>query len=128
VNAVVGAGGIHSKFRGLAVGGRRAGYVGQASWRVVADGFPELSEWAVMLARGRTFLTVALGQGVVYCYADVSTSDPATVANGDWRELFTDFAEPAPRLLEGARVAHFAPIEEVAPPAWTSKGPVTGPA
>ena len=60
---VVGADGIHSKVRRLAVGGRPAGYVGQASWRFVADGFPELSEWTVMLARGGTFLTVALGQG-----------------------------------------------------------------
>ncbi len=115
---VVGADGIRSKVRELALGGPDAGYVGQASWRFVSDGFPELSDWTVMLGRGRSFLTVALGDGVVYCYADINTRDPANVANGDWRELFADFADPVPRLLEGARVAHFAPIEEVVPPAW----------
>ena len=38
--------------RTLAFGGPPAGYVGQASWRFVADGFPEIGEWTVMLGRG----------------------------------------------------------------------------
>jgi 2-polyprenyl-6-methoxyphenol hydroxylase-like FAD-dependent oxidoreductase len=118
---VVGADGVHSTIRSLALGGPPAGYVGQASWRFLADGFPDISDWMVMLARGRTFLTVALGGGVVYCYADVSTSDPAGATRGDWRESFADFAAPAPRLLENATEAYFAPIEEVAPPAWTAR-------
>ena len=39
-------------------------------------GFPDIADWTVMLGRGRAFLTVALGQGLVYCYADVNTGDP----------------------------------------------------
>jgi hypothetical protein len=47
-------------------------------------------------------------------------SDPAGVNGKDWRELFADFAEPVPRLLDQASEAHSAPIEEVVPPAWTA--------
>ena len=118
---VVGADGVHSTIRILALGGPPASYVGQASWRFVADGFPEVSDWAVMLGRGRTFLTVALGKAAVYCYADLSTSDPTSAAGGDWRESFAVFAEPVPRLLDHATEVYFAPIEEVAPPAWTAR-------
>jgi 2-polyprenyl-6-methoxyphenol hydroxylase-like FAD-dependent oxidoreductase len=117
---VVGADGVHSTIRSLALSGPPASYVGQACWRFVADGFPEISEWTVMLGRGRTFLTVALGAAVVYCYADVNTSDPAAAAREDWRQRFADFADPVPRLLDEAE-AHFAPIEEVVAPAWSAR-------
>ena len=60
---VVGADGVHSTIRSLAVILLR---VGQASWRFIAEGFPEIGDWTVMLARGRAFLTVALGGGSVY--------------------------------------------------------------
>jgi len=71
------------------------------------------------LGRGRTFLTVALGGGVVYCYADVNTTDPAGAGRQDWRESFADFADPVPRLLdEATSQAYFAPIEEVVSPTW----------
>ena len=95
--------------------------VGQASWRFVADGFPEIGDWTVMLGRGRAFLTVALGDGSVYCYADVNSSEPADARGAEWRELFADFADPVPRLLQHAGDAYFAPIEEVVPPAWTAR-------
>jgi 2-polyprenyl-6-methoxyphenol hydroxylase-like FAD-dependent oxidoreductase len=117
---VVGADGMHSSIRKLALGGPEASYVGQASWRFVADGFREISDWTVMLGRGRTFLTVALGEGVVYCYADVNTSDRAGAEREDLRRLFADFADPVPRLLDQAET-YFAPIEEVVPPAWTAR-------
>jgi 2-polyprenyl-6-methoxyphenol hydroxylase-like FAD-dependent oxidoreductase len=119
-DVVVGADGVHSTVRSLAFGARPARFVGQASWRFVADGFPEISDWTVMLGRNRAFLTVALGDGRVYCYADVSTSDPADTRGSEWRELFTDFADPVPRLLEHGGDAYFSPIEEVVPPGWTT--------
>ena len=46
---------------------------------------------------------------------------PADARETEWRELFADFADPVPRLLEQAGDAYFAPIEEVAPPAWTAR-------
>jgi 2-polyprenyl-6-methoxyphenol hydroxylase-like FAD-dependent oxidoreductase len=118
-DVVVGADGVHSTVRTLAFGGPPARYVGQASWRFVAEGFPEISEWTVMVGRGRAFLTVALGNGSVYCYADVSADDPIDARGTQWREQFADFADPVPRLLEHGGDAYFAPIEEVVPPAWT---------
>jgi 2-polyprenyl-6-methoxyphenol hydroxylase-like FAD-dependent oxidoreductase len=118
---VVGADGIHSTVRRLAFGRRPARYVGQASWRFVAEGFPEITDWTVMLARGRAFLTVALGQGAVYCYADVTTSDPVGAGEADWRESFVDFADPVPRLLHQGADPYFTPIEEVVPPAWSAR-------
>ena len=36
-------------------------------------------------------------------------------------ELFVDFADPVPRLLQHAGDAYFAPIEEVVPPAWAAR-------
>jgi 2-polyprenyl-6-methoxyphenol hydroxylase-like FAD-dependent oxidoreductase len=118
---IVGADGVHSTIRSLAFGGPPVRYVGQASWRFVVDDASDIDDWTVMLARGRAFLTVALGQAAVYCYADVSTRDPASAARGDWRQTFVDFAAPVPRLLNGATDAYFAPIEEVVPPAWTAR-------
>ena len=118
---VVGADGVHSTIRGLAVGGPPARYVGQASWRFLAEGFPEIDDWTVMLGRGRAFLTVALGDGSVYCYADVNSSEAADLRGSEWREVFVDFADPVPRLLQHAGDTYFAPIEEVVPPTWTSR-------
>jgi 2-polyprenyl-6-methoxyphenol hydroxylase-like FAD-dependent oxidoreductase len=117
---VVGADGVHSTIRRLVLGGPPARYVGQACWRFVADGFPDISDWTVMLGRGRSFLTVALGRGVVYCYADINTRDPAGACHEHWRRLFADFADPVPRLLEQATEAYCAPIEEVVAPAWAA--------
>ena len=120
---VVGADGVHSAVRRLGLGGPVARYVGQSSWRFVARGFPELRDWTVMLGRGRAFLTVVLGDGDVYCYADADQKRLAEF-DGDWREMFSDFAEPVPHLLGHATDAYFAPIEEVAAPSWTAQGTV----
>jgi 2-polyprenyl-6-methoxyphenol hydroxylase-like FAD-dependent oxidoreductase len=117
---VVGADGTHSTIRSLVMGDPPVRYVGQASWRFVAEGLPDIADWTVMLGRGRAFLTVALGQGLVYCYADVNTGDPDGARGKDWRDSFADFAEPVPHLLEQGENAYFSPIEEVVPPAWTA--------
>ncbi|HSC90522.1 MAG TPA: FAD-dependent monooxygenase [Gaiellaceae bacterium] len=117
---VVGADGVHSTIRRSVFGGPPAGRVGQVSWRFVADGFPDVDDWTVRLGRGRAFLTVALGGGRTYCYADLDASDPAGAPDEDWRAAFADFAEPVPQLLEQATEAYVAPIEEVVPPAWST--------
>lgn len=117
---VVGADGIKSDVRRTVFNGAPAHYVGQVCWRFVADGFPAISDWTVMLARGRTFLTVALPGGRVYCYADLTTTDPSVDLDGDWRGLFAGFADPAPQLLEQGADARFALIEEVIQPTWVN--------
>jgi 2-polyprenyl-6-methoxyphenol hydroxylase-like FAD-dependent oxidoreductase len=119
-DVVVGADGVHSTIRTLALGAPPARYVGQACWRFLAHSVPDIADWTVMLGRGRTFLTVALGHGDVYCYADINTTDPAGAQSEDWHRLFADFADPVPRLLDQATEAYFASIEEVALPTWAA--------
>jgi FAD-dependent urate hydroxylase len=123
---VVGADGLHSTVRRLAVDQRPPTPVGQHSWRFLAACPPEVTTWTVMLGRGTSFLTIPVGGGLVYCYADLTTDgavggdldrDPV----GRLRERFAGFADPVPGLLEQledpARV-HVAPIEQVAEERW----------
>jgi 2-polyprenyl-6-methoxyphenol hydroxylase-like FAD-dependent oxidoreductase len=109
---VVGADGLHSTLRQIAFPDAEITPFGQVSWRFVAEGFPALTEWTVRLAGDRSFLTVALGEGRVYCYADTLSRD-LNAPDGDWRELFTDFADPVPKLLEQGAAAYFSPIAGV---------------
>jgi 2-polyprenyl-6-methoxyphenol hydroxylase-like FAD-dependent oxidoreductase len=116
---VVGADGLHSTVRRLALGGSPARYVGQVCWRLVATGIDDIADWNLQVDRGRVFLAVSLGQAGVYCYADLSTGEPVSEP-GDWRSLFAHFADLAPRLLAAAGQVHYAPIEEINPPVFTA--------
>jgi FAD-dependent urate hydroxylase len=121
---VVGADGLHSTVRRLAVDQRPPVPVGQQSWRFLAACPPQVTTWTVLLDRGASFLLVPLAGGQVYCYADTSDhaggqvdGDPA----GRLRARFAGFAAPVPALLDGlddpARV-HAAPIQQVAAERW----------
>lgn len=120
---VVGADGIRSVVRQLAFGGVKPRFLKQVCWRFVAEGFPELADWTARIGTGRTFLTLAAGDGQVYCYAEFTTGDQA-VELGDWRELFADFADPVPALLSLGKDAYRSPIEEVVQPRWIAPGVV----
>jgi FAD-dependent urate hydroxylase len=119
---VVGADGLRSTVRRLAVDRRPPIAVGQHSWRFLAACPPQVTTWTVMLGRGASFLTVPVGDGLVYCYAD-TTTDSATSSDPiqRLRERFAGFAAPVPQLLEqlqdSTRV-HVAPIEQVAAAGW----------
>ena len=120
---VVGADGIHSAVRRLAFGGARPRFLRQICWRYVVDGFPDITDWTARVGTGRTYVTHALGNGRVYCYADFTTGDPDREV-GDWRELFAHFAEPVPTLLALGGGAYRSPIEEVAQRRWIAPGVV----
>jgi FAD-dependent urate hydroxylase len=119
---VVGADGLRSTVRRLAVDERPPAPVGQHSWRWVSDGPPDADAWSVLLGRRASFLTIPIGGGRVYCYADVlagpgGDGDPV----GRLRGRFAGFADPVPGLL--ARLPdpgaiHVAPIEQVAEERW----------
>ncbi|MEU4562160.1 FAD-dependent monooxygenase [Actinoplanes sp. NPDC023936] len=111
-DVVVGADGINSTVRRLAFPAARTVYLGQMSWRFLVTGRPELQDWTVRMANGRSFLTVALGNGDAYCYADVNRTD-ASAGPGDWRDLFADFGGPVPDLLRTAGDAYRSPIRRV---------------
>jgi 2-polyprenyl-6-methoxyphenol hydroxylase-like FAD-dependent oxidoreductase len=121
---VVGADGIHSSIRRLVFADGAPRPVGQVSWRFLIEDGPPLPGWTVMLARGRAFLMIPLGEGLVYCYADLSASDPRDPTEGSISrlvELFADFQEPAAGILgrlARARALHFSPIEEVVARPW----------
>lgn len=71
----------------------------------------------MLLGRGSTFLTIPIGGGKVYCYADTSMS---SVEKPDLAAYFAAFAEPVPAILaslDGAPV-HRSVIEEVRVSQW----------
>jgi FAD-dependent urate hydroxylase len=122
---VVGTDGLHSTVRRLAVDPRPPTPVGQHSRRFLAACPPQITTWTVMLGPGTSLLTVPVGQGLAYCYADLATDGAAGEPVGDplgrLRHRFAGFAAPVPGLLEQldnpARV-HVAPIEQVAAERW----------
>jgi 2-polyprenyl-6-methoxyphenol hydroxylase-like FAD-dependent oxidoreductase len=123
---VVGADGLRSSVRRLAVDPRPPVPVGQHSWRFLAACPPQVTTWTVLLGQGTSFLTVPVGQGLVYCYADLTTDNLASDhldrdPIGRLRQRFAGFAAPVPGLLDQlqdpARV-HVAPIEQVAAAGW----------
>jgi len=77
--------------------------IGRSCWAAAAHSSPSRS-----------------AKGSCTAYADINTSDPAGADRNDWRQLFADFADPVPSLLDQATEAYFAPIEEVVPPTWAA--------
>jgi 2-polyprenyl-6-methoxyphenol hydroxylase-like FAD-dependent oxidoreductase len=123
-DVLVGADGIHSSVRRLVFDGPEPRYVGQVSWRMVVEGAPAITAWTVMLARGRAFLAVPIGEGRLYCYADVNSPDRRDPTDGVFHrlvELFEEFHEPVRGILgrlSPAEVRYFSPIEEVTRQSW----------
>jgi FAD-dependent urate hydroxylase len=121
---LVGADGVHSSVRRLVFDGAAPRHVGQVSWRAVIEGGPAITNWTAMLARGRAFLVLPIGEGRLYCYADLTS--PGTVDPTDGKvhrlaELFGDFEEPVAGILgrlSPAHALHFSPIEEVTAGPW----------
>jgi 2-polyprenyl-6-methoxyphenol hydroxylase-like FAD-dependent oxidoreductase len=123
---VIGADGIHSTVRRLAVGADLVRPVGQVAWRFVTRCPPEVTTWTVLLGREVTFLAVPIGRGQVYCYCDAPTDSAprpeSEEVTGRLGELLTGFADPVPAILDtlgpGGAV-HLAPIEEVTLDRWS---------
>ena len=127
---VIGADGIHSTVRRLAVDAGAVRPLGQVAWRFVTKCPAEVTTWTVLLGREVSFLAVPIGRGEVYCYCDASTEHNARIQGNDVRgrlvELLTGFADPVPTILDELDPdsdVHVAPIEEVTLDAW-SRGSV----
>ena len=123
---VLGADGLHSSVRRLALGDGDPRPVGQHARRFVLAGVggPDPT-WSVLLGRGTSFLTIPIGGGRLYCYCD----GPPDSAGLPVRELLRGYAEPVPGLLDrldegagGVSVQEGA-IEELTLETW-SRGPV----
>jgi FAD-dependent urate hydroxylase len=125
-DVVLAADGVRSWVRQSVFDGAEPTFVGQASWRFLIDGFPDISAWTVRVGyRGRAFLTLPLGGGRLYCYSDVNAPDGADPTGGDPTrvgELYRAFAEPVGTILrhmtEAGVEPYFSPIEEVIQKPW----------
>jgi 2-polyprenyl-6-methoxyphenol hydroxylase-like FAD-dependent oxidoreductase len=123
-DVLVGADGIHSSVRRLVFDGPEPRYVGQVSWRMVVEADPAITVWTVMLGRGRAFLAVPIGEGQLYCYADLTSPDGQDPTDGVFHrlvELFEEFHEPVRRILgrlSPTESLYFSPIEEVTCHSW----------
>jgi FAD-dependent urate hydroxylase len=124
---VVGADGLHSTIRRQTIDPRPPVGVGQHSWRFLAACPPQLTTWTVMLGRGASLLLVPVGNGLVYGYADTTTtggggaSDRDGEVLGRLRARFAGFAAPVPGLLahlHDPASVHAAPIQQVAAQRW----------
>jgi 2-polyprenyl-6-methoxyphenol hydroxylase-like FAD-dependent oxidoreductase len=124
---VVGADGIGSTVRRLAFGDAAVRPVGQVGWRFVVPCPPQVTDWSVLLGRRAAFLTLPIGSGRAYCYADVVASpdavegEPVPDEAGRLRALFASFAEPVPTILgalDHSAAIHSSVIEEVAVASW----------
>lgn len=119
---VVGADGVASAVRASAFPDSQPRFLNQICWRYLAHdatGAAPDGVWTVRLgSRGRSFLALSLGDGRVYCYADINSTQPHA-PSGDWRTLFSDFAGPVPTLLAHGADAYFAPLQEIDNTDWT---------
>jgi FAD-dependent urate hydroxylase len=98
--------------------------VGQYSHRFVVASPDAAPVWLARLGPGSSFLTIPIGQGMLYCYSDGPPGPPPLRL----RELLADYAPPVPALLDaldqpGTATAHAGLIEEVVLESW-SRGAV----
>jgi 2-polyprenyl-6-methoxyphenol hydroxylase-like FAD-dependent oxidoreductase len=95
-DVLVGADGVHSVVRTAGMGGTEPRHTGRWCWRFIAEGWDgEDGTWHARLAPGRSLVTVPLGEGAVYCYADIATGNGRPP--GDWRHYFDDLGKPGQR-------------------------------
>jgi 2-heptyl-3-hydroxy-4(1H)-quinolone synthase len=100
---IVGADGIASRVRELTFGHVPTEYSGYTCWRFVVEAPIEQSTMCEMWGRGKRFGVVPIGKNQFYVFAvanaDRDTPDPEAGRLERFRERFSEFAGPAPRLL-----------------------------
>ena len=114
-DVLVGADGADSVVRTAGMGGTAPQHTSRWCWRFIADGWSgEEDAWLARLAPGRSLVTMPLGDGAVFCYADIASSNGRPP--GDWRNYFDDFGAPVTDLLTQGGHAYATPITEVDQP------------
>ena len=123
---VVGADGIHSIVRALALGSSPSRYAGQMVWRSVVASRPHgiLDNMMVLMGDGCFFGMVPMGEGCTYGFGAVDLErfeDPLTGRLERFRRRFTDFGGPVSEYLtalENDQQLHVGPIEWVDVELW----------
>lgn len=125
-DVLVGADGVDSVVRTAGIGGVEPTYADRWAWAFIADDWDgEDDTWHARLLAGRSLVTMPLGDGAVFCYADVAS--PKGRPTWDWREYFDDLDDSVTDLV--AQAGHLAgsPIMEVDQPyAWLGRTVLIG--
>ena len=122
---VVGADGINSTVRELAVSSSSPSYAGQMVWRsVIPTRPPGVVDMMVLMGDGRFFGLVPMGEGSTYGFGAIDGSrfeDPLVGRLERFRGRFVGFAEPVPTYLAALQrdeQLHVGPIEWVELDVW----------
>jgi 2-polyprenyl-6-methoxyphenol hydroxylase-like FAD-dependent oxidoreductase len=122
---VVGADGIHSTVRGLAVSPVTPDYAGTMAWRSVIPARPPgVTHLAMLMGEGCFFGLVPVGDGQTYGFAGVDAErfdDPLPGRLERFRRRFAGFGGPVPAYLDALErdeQLHAGPIEWVEPDRW----------
>jgi 2-polyprenyl-6-methoxyphenol hydroxylase-like FAD-dependent oxidoreductase len=122
---VVGADGIYSTVRGLAVSPVPPEYAGLMSWRSVIPARPPgVTHLMLLMGEGCFFGLVPVGDGGTYGFAGAGGErfdDPPAGRLERFRRRFAGFGGPVPAYLaalEHDEQLHFGPIEWVEPGRW----------
>ena len=100
-DVLVGADGVDSVVRTAGIGGTEPTYTGR--WAGVSSptaGTARKAPGTLDLASDRSLLTMPLGEGAVFCYADIASANGRPT--GDWRNYFNDLDKPITDLLAQA--------------------------
>jgi 2-polyprenyl-6-methoxyphenol hydroxylase-like FAD-dependent oxidoreductase len=114
-DVLVGADGVDSVVRTAGISGTEPRPTGRWCWQFIAEGWDgDDDTWHARLAAGRSMVTMPLGDGAVYCYADLSAGNGRP--SGDWRNYFSGFGQQIDGLLAQAGHVYGTPITEVDQP------------
>ena len=114
-DVLVGADGTDSVVRTAGISGTKPRPTGRWCWQfIVEDWDGDDDTWHARLAAGRSLITMPLGDGAVYCYADLSARDGRPA--GDWRDHFSGFGTQIDGVLAQAGQVYGNPITEVDQP------------
>jgi 2-polyprenyl-6-methoxyphenol hydroxylase-like FAD-dependent oxidoreductase len=115
---VVGADGIYSTVRRLAIGPVEPSYAGTMAWRsVIRTRPPGVDHLMILMGEGRFFGLVPVGGGQTYGFAGLDSDrfdDPLEGRLERFRERFEAFGGPVPdylAALESDEQLHVSPIE-----------------
>jgi len=125
---VVGADGIYSTVRRLAVSSALPSYAGNMAWRsVIPSRPPGVTDLVIFLGDGCFFGLVPVGEGSTYGFGAVDAEerfdDPLVGRLERFRRRFAGFGGPVAAYLgalERDEQLHFGPIEWVEPDRWYS--------
>jgi 2-polyprenyl-6-methoxyphenol hydroxylase-like FAD-dependent oxidoreductase len=124
---VVGADGIGSTVRRLAVSPLTPSYAGTMAWRFVADARPPaVTDLMILMGEGCFFGLVPVGGGRTYGFAGVDSDrfeDPVPGRLERFRRRFEGFGGPVPAYLDALErdcQLHFSPVEWMELDSWHS--------